>query len=278
MLKLLKLSAIGLVVAAGASWLVFGSHTGSYLRTAAAEVRAGFHDQVPVEFELKRAESLIQQIEPQLREARRELAQSEVDLERVEQDIDRLTDEVTTGDDRLRNVTASLSGGGEVGARYALASHQRNRAELQLERLFDSHRNNVALLQAKQKLVVRHQQTVDASRNRLDAIRVEKARLEDMVVALRMQKRNLDAMAASARTIELDDTPLSRAREALEEVKNKLDVHQKMVEDDLLFAAEPQQLSDRDIIAEVQTWMAEAEGPAGELRALSDVRDGDGRR
>lgn len=270
MLKLLKLSAIGLVVAAGGAWLVFGSHTGSYLRTAANEVRAGIHEQVPVEFELKRVESLIQQIEPQLHDARREVAQAEVDLDRVEQDIERLTEEVERGDQKLRHVTASLSGEGE--ARYALASYQRNRAELQLERLFDAHRNNVALLEAKQKLVVRQQATVEAARNRLDAVRIEKARLEDMVVALRTQKRNLDAMAASARTIELDETPLGKAREALEEVKNRLDVAQKMIEDDLLMAAEPQQTSDRDILSEVQAWMAEGQG--GEPQRLIEVETG----
>ncbi|MBK8977958.1 MAG: hypothetical protein IPM29_18785 [Planctomycetes bacterium] len=265
MLKMLKWSVIGLVVLAGGAWLVFGSHAGSYLHTAAREIRQGVHDQIPVEFELKRAEALIHEIEPQLHTARRELAQAEVDLARLQDDVEHLEGEVQRGEQQLRHVSATLRGNGE--ARYTLAGMERSRLQLQLERTFDTHQNNVALLEGKRALIERQQRAVEAARQRVEAVRIEKARLEDMVATLRTQKRNLDAMAASARTFEFDDSPLGQAREVLDDIKNRLDVAQKMLEDDLLFAGEPVGAPNRDILSEVDAFFGSA-APGGRTETV----------
>lgn len=252
MFKILKWSVVGLLVLTGGAWLVFGSHAGSYVHTAASEIRKGIHEQIGVEFELKRAESLIREVEPQLHRAKRQVAQAEVDLERTQEEIEDLEQKVAAGDRKLRQATASV--GGDGGSGFALADLASRRAELRLERLFDSHRHNVELLETKRALAERQQRTVEASRARLDSMRVEKARLEDTIVALRTQKRNQDAMAATARSVELDATPLRKAREVLDDIKNRLAVNQKMIEADRRFDVDPVQEPDRNVRAEIQEW------------------------
>ncbi len=262
--KIVKLAVVGSLVVGVSGYALFGTHIGSYLGTAASSFRDGVAESIPIDFELKRAQSLIREIEPQLHDARRELAQSEVDLQNVQEDVSRLQKDVGNGERKLRAVSASMSGDT---AGFRLASHDRSRVELDLERTFESYKNHVALLEGKQKLIARQEKAVAAARSQLDAVRAEKARLEEMVASLTTQKRQLDALAASSRTIELDDTALGRARDVLDQVKRRLDVAQRMLEDEV-FAA-PDAVPSRDIISEIHRYFG-----AESASAAASVEDG----
>ncbi|MCC6783481.1 MAG: hypothetical protein IT457_11630 [Planctomycetes bacterium] len=260
MFKLLKWAVIGTVAVGGAGYVLFGTHVGSYLGTAATSLREGVAESIPIDFELKRAQNLIREIEPQLHDARRELAQSEVDLQAVQEDVGRLEKEVGVGERKLRAVSASMTG---TSSGFQFASHERSRVEIDLERTFEAYKNHVALLDGKKKLIARQERAVAAARLRLDAVRAEKARLEEMVASLSTQKRQLDALAASSKTIELDDTALGRAREVLDSVKNRLDVAQRMLEDEI-FAAPEGTTASRDIVGEITRYFGEGEGACAE--------------
>ncbi len=252
MFKLIQWTAIGAVVVAAGGYLLFGSNVGSYIGTAASSIRQGISDSIPVEFELKRARNLIHEIDPQLHDAKRDLAQAEVDLERVQQEVDRLQGDVDKGEKKLRNVSSALSRN-DGQTTIALAGWDRRRVEIDLQRTFENHKNNLALLEGKRALIERQTRAVAAARDHLDAVRAEKSRLEDMVAALTTQKRQLDALAASSRSFDLDDTALGRAREVLDEVKNRLDVAQRMMEDEV-FVDPPDAQPHGDIAKEVQQW------------------------
>ena len=256
MLKFVKWTVIGTAAVVGAGYLFFGSHVGSYIGTATDQIRRGISDSIPIEFELKRAATLVREIEPQLHDAKREVAQAEVDLENVRDEVERLGHDVEIGEKKLRTVSAAMTG---EQAAYQLASYDRTRVELDLERTFDAYRNNVALLKGKRGLIERQERAVAAARARLDAVRNEKARLEDMIAALTTQKRLVDAQAASSASLEIDDSALGRAREVLEDIKNRLDVAQRMLEDEVFAADLGEGLSNRDITAEIQAFF-ETEG------------------
>lgn len=250
MLKILKWTVLGTVVLLAGGFLLFGSHLGSYLGTAVHEARRGVNDAIPIEFELERARDLIQAIEPELQDARREVAQSEVDLQNVRDEVERLEVDVELGARKLRAVSTALCASDSP---TQLTSYDRRRVEVNLERTFDSFRNQEALLSGKRALIERQERAVDAARQRLEAVRVEKARLEDLVTTLTTQKRQLDALAASSRTIELDDSALGRARDVLSDIKNRLDVTQRMLEDEVYIGADPlAEISGRDILSEIE--------------------------
>lgn len=259
--RLIKWTVIGAAALGATGYVLFGTQIGSYLGTAASSLREGVAESIPIDFELKRARNLIREIDPQLQDARRELAQSEVDLQAVQEEVSRLEKEVGDGERKLRAVSASMTG---ASSGFTFASHERVRVEFDLERTFEAFKNKVALLDGKKKLIARQERAVSAARLRLDAVRAEKGRLEEMVAALTTQKRQLDALAASSRTIELDDTALGRAREVLDQVKNRLDVAQRMLEDEI-FAAPEGKAASRDIVAEITRYFGsegEDEAPA----------------
>lgn len=253
MFKLLKWGAIAGLVAVGGAFFLFGTQAGSYVRTAAGSLRDGIHDQIPLDFELRRAAKLIDEIEPQLRDAHREVAQAEVDLANTQREVESLQEQVADGHAQLRAVSASLAeGSGEV----RLASWERSRVQFNLERNFEQHKHSVGLLEAKRTLLERQQRAVVVARSHFEAVRAEKERLEGMIAQLRAQKRQLDAMAASSKKFELDDSALGDAKELLDQIKNRLDVAQRMMEDEMFFDAEEEGArSNPDIAREVQTWL-----------------------
>jgi predicted nuclease with TOPRIM domain len=129
---------------------------------------------------------------------------------------------------------------------------------LNLKRSFEAFKNERELLATKHKLRDRQRAAADAARARLDAVRAEKARLEDMVASLRVQKAQVDAMAAASPNVQLDDSALGEAKQVLAEIKNRLDVTQKMLEDDMVFAAGPSEppVQADLVLAEIQEFMA----------------------
>jgi hypothetical protein len=237
MLKLIKWSLIGVAGLGATTYFLFGDHAGSYISTMANSVRDGVRGQIPVEFELKRAERLIAEIDPQINTCRRDVARAEVELEELSQQIEDLEHTTARDERKLKTGREVLSSNqGEVVYQFAGQSYHRSRIEADLARTLEVHRNNVTILSSKRALRDRQTAAVEAARQRLDAVRTQKARLEDQIAALKIQKRQLDAMVATSRKFDLDDTALSKAKEVLARVKSELDITQRMIEDDTFHA------------------------------------------
>lgn len=271
MFRLIKWAAVGTLALGGFGFFLFGDHVTSYLGTAASSIREGVTERIPVDFELRRAERLIQQIDPELLRARREVAQAEVDLSNLQREIEELETKVDRGEQKLRHVSSNLGAGAEPATQ--LAGYPRARVEMDLERTFDAFRNHVALLRGKRAQIERQTRAVAAARAHLDAVLAEKARLEDLIGSLKTQKRQLDALATSSRGIRLDDSVLGQAREVLDEVKNRLDVAQRMLEDEVFVGDEIDAgARGRDIAKEIREYFDESAVASGQPAAIVEVR------
>ncbi len=267
MLKLIKWIGIGSVAVAATGFFLFGGQTLSYVTTAADSIREGIKEEIPIEYELKRASKLIQAIDPQIRSAKLQVAKAEVSLENTRKDIERLERSVTRSERKLRTVSASLNG--EGAGVYELSSYKRQRVEIDLQRTFDAHKNNAVILRSKRALVARQEQSVATASVRLDAIRAEKSRLVDMIASLKTQKMQLDAMAASSVNIHLDDSALGQAKDVLSEIQNRLDVAQKLMEADIFFGPQTEEsmITDTNVAFEVQKYLNDDGQPVELLEA-----------
>ena len=258
MFKIIKWTVISTAAVVAGGFFIFGTHMGSYISTVTGSVREGIRGQIPVEFELKRADKLIREIDPEIQSCKRDLAQAEVDLDDLKASVIKLEQIVAHDERRVQNGYELLAGEGHGEIRLASNRYQRRRYEAELARVFDSFNNNTAILKTKQALIERQTQAVVAAKQRLDVVRAEKVRLESMVSSLKLQKSSLDALAAGSHRFDLDDSSLSRAKEVLANVKERLDVKQKMLEYDMFpvtlsdVAAAPQ----RDIIMEIRDQFA----------------------
>jgi peptidoglycan hydrolase CwlO-like protein len=260
--KAFKMLILTGAVLGGTGFLLFGTDLGSYLGTMAASVKEGVEGQIPVEFEIKRAENLIRQIDPQIETCKRDVARAEVELEELHASVGNLEKVVSGEEKRLKSGARLLDGNGQDAAtdgvvQVAFVSDQmtRRRVERDLARTMDSYRNNQTILKTKRTLIERQTEAVEVAKQRLQAVRAEKENLADQVRALKTQQQWIETMAASQRRFDLDDSALSQAREALAKVQKRLDVAQKMLENDMAFpsdevigAAEP----GRDVLKEIR--------------------------
>jgi chromosome segregation ATPase len=277
--KTLKWMLLGGAALGGAGFLFLGTDFPSYVGTFASSMRESVAGSIPVDIELKRAESLIRQIDPQIDTCKRDLARAEVELEELQTSVVHL-EKVVDGEERKLRTGAKLLSGDGSGAQVQLASDlgSRRRVSVDLQRTKDSYVNNVAILKTKRTLIERQSRAVDAAKQRLLAVRTEREALEDQCRALKTQQMQVAALSAHSQRFDLDSTALSQAKEVIATVKKRLDVAQRMLENDMVFQGEPDELAieTRDVVKEIHDLFATAapNTAPGEVQVLIELPHG----
>lgn len=256
--KTFKMVLLGGAVLGGAGFLFLGTAFPSYLHSMASSVREKVVGQIPIELELKRAQSLIQQIDPQINSCQLDLARAEVELDDLQHSVVQLEKVCGSEEKRLRVGATLLGGDGRTETQLAADFGDKRRINTELARTKDSYVNNVAILKTKRALIDRQSQAVEAAKQRLAAVRNERAALEDQVQALRTQQMQIEALAASSKHFDLDSSALSQAKEVMATVKKRLDVAQRMLENEMVFQGEPLEVAveARDMAKEIHELFA----------------------
>ncbi len=236
--KTFKWMLLSGAVLGGAGFLFLGTAFPSYLGTMASSVRESVVGQIPIDIELKRADGLIRQIDPQIDTCKRDLARGEVELEELQQSVVRLEKVVDGEEKKLRVGARLLAGDGATEVQLAADFGARRRVSADLGRTKDSYVNNTAILKAKRALIERQARAVDAAKQRLVAVQCERVALEDQVRSLKTQQLQVEALAANSQRFDLDSSALSQAKEVITMVRKRLDVAQRMLENDMVFQGE----------------------------------------
>jgi hypothetical protein len=206
---------------------------------------------------MKRAKTLIREIDPELTEARKEVARAEVELKAMRGQIDNLRVATARDRDRIERQREYLAGEEHAVSQVSYEIRtMRARVRRDLERTFDVYRTNMEILKSKELQVERQEKIVEAARTKLHAVRTERQKLEDMVLRLSARKRQLDALATTVPNSELDTSSLAEARKVLESIQKELDITEKLIKEDLYLATgqdiEPQE--QRDVVSEIDTY------------------------
>lgn len=259
--KTIKWVILSGAVLGGTGYLLFGTAFPSYLGTVASSAREAVAEQIPLDLELKRAAHLIQEIDPQIESCKRDLARSEVELEELQRSVRHLEESVEREEKQLKTGARMLSTDGDGLVALAANLGTRRRMEAELLRTKDNFINNSSMLKTKRTLIERQSKAVEAARQRLAAVRNEREVLADQVASLKTQQQQVEALAATSHRFDLDSTALSQAKEVIAKVKKRLDVAQRMLENDMVWegvevAAAPQ--APRDVVAEIQQLFAPA--------------------
>lgn len=259
--KTFKMLLLSGVVLGGAGFLFLGTDFPSYVGTVATSVRESVAGQIPVEIELKRADDLIRKIDPQIKSCKLELARAEVDLAELQESVQHLEEVVHGEEKKLRVGAALLRDGAGEDVHLAADYGARRRVIADLGRTKDSYVSNLAILKAKRARIDVQSRTVDAAKDRLASVRYERIALEDQVRALKAQQMQVEAMAASSTNFELDSSALSQAKEVIAKVRKRLDVAQRVLENDMVFEGAPATAGeDRNVVKEIDELFGSADG------------------
>jgi len=230
-----KLIVIGLV-AMVAGGIFFGREMVSYATTSRNAIQDAVREQIPIEFELKRAQDLINDIMPELQANMKLVAKEEVEIETLEGDVGRMQESLTDEKKRMATLAASLKSGKDEYA-FGGSTYSRSEVEKDLARRFERYRSSEMVLAGKEKLLATRRQALQSAMEKLKCTQNSKALLEDQVRSLEAQFRIIHAAQASSK-LHLDDSKLAKAQRLLDELKKRLEVSKRVLNNEAEFIQE----------------------------------------
>jgi hypothetical protein len=151
-LKVAKLGLLSTGALALAGGLFFGHDAFSYVTSSARSVRTAAKEAVPIEFQLRRARDLVDDIIPEMHANVRLIAQQEVEIDSLKKDLaqsrDRL-DEERAEIQKLRDALAK----GEKKFTFADITYSREQVAEDLSRRLENVKEAELVLSSKQRLM-----------------------------------------------------------------------------------------------------------------------------
>lgn len=225
---MLKKLIIGSAAAAMVGGLIFGGELFSYVRAGAHSVRKAVKAEVPVEFEIARARSMVDQLIPDIRRCMHVIAEQQVEVEHLGQQIARRESEIGKQKEAMLALRNDL-GTGRSTFIYASHSYSSNDVKRDLATRFERFKAAEEILAADQKILVARQQNLIANQDKLQGMMQAKKDLEVKLEQLQARVETIRA-AETVSTLAIDDSNLSQARQLIDQLNRQLDVHQKVLD------------------------------------------------
>ena len=250
-MKFLKLTIASLV---GTGVLLAVLAPTGTLSTATMLVGDSVEQQIPFEFQLERAKTLIADVEPQIDACKRRVAESEVEIENLDQEIAQLEQQSRTRRSKLAAQEDQLTRTCKDGSVADHSPHVVARIKHQLR----AAKRNDQQLTSKRTLREHLTKRLAAERKQLDTVSERKVGLEHVVQRLHTQKRHVEALAARHGSVEFDETALSEAQDLLATLGKQLDVQQKVLENEAVFefASEDPAADSEDVLDELNDFLS----------------------
>jgi chromosome segregation ATPase len=219
---------VGSAVALALGTFVFGRDVLSYLRTGFHSVRAAVKSEVPIEFELQRARTLVDQLVPDIRQCMHVIAEQQVDIEHLNDSLARKEADLGKQREAILTLRADL-GSGKGQLVYAGRTYSPHDVKRDLATRFERFKAAEEILAADRKILAAREQTLKANREKLDGMLQAKKELEVKLEQLQARLQTVRA-AETVSTLAVDDSNLSHARALIAELNKQLDVREKILD------------------------------------------------
>jgi len=216
--------------------ILAGTGVWSYVQTSAGYVSDAVHDAVPVEFEVKRARTMIADLQRPIKSNRTRIAWEEVKVKRLEKQIADARAELAEDKDQMMRLKGDLASARDA-YEYAGRTYTAEQVRTDLANRFERYKTAEATLETLEKIHQARLKGLDAAVQKLAAMEATKRQLE-------VEVENLDArrqMIAAAQTtseFQFDDSHLGRVKELIADLGARLDVADKMLAAETDFHAE----------------------------------------
>lgn len=251
--KLVVLCLLALIVGG----VFLGRDVVSYATTGRSAIRDAVKDQIPIEFELKRARNLIEDIMPELQANMKLVAKEEVEIESLQEDVAAMDHRLAAEKENMSRLAKALKQSKDS---YVFAGKAYTRGDVQkdLSRRFERYRNAEMVLAGKKKLLDTRRHALVAATEKLRTTQNAKAMLEDQVRSIEAQFHVIQAAQATSK-FALDDSKLSQAERLLKELKKRLEVSQRVLDNHAEFIEDipVETETPRDIADQVTRYLGE---------------------
>jgi len=253
-IKWLKRSVI---VVAGVSLiggLLFGKDVVSYVRSSAKSVQTVVKDSVPIEFELRRARDLLDEIIPEMHANVRLIAQEEVEVAALKVDIAKSRESLKQEELRIAKLREALE---KPKARYCFAGREYPRSYVKedLANRFERFKESELVLAGKKRLLVSRENSLHAAMQVLEQTRSRKRMLEDKIESLASQHRLVKAASVGS-NIQVDNSKLAQTEKLIAQIKKRLDVAERVLAHESKFvqAIDVDAVPEEDLLTQVDDY------------------------
>ncbi len=272
MFKWMKLS----MVTAGAALLLgavlFGTDLASYVKSSAGSVRSAVKESVPIEFELRRARDLLDEIIPQMHANVRLIAEEEVELAALKRDIADSAEALADERQRVARLHEMLQ---QERAGFTISGVRYSREQVRddLARRFERIKEAEVVLAGKERLQETRERSLAAAVQMQQKIRGRKALLEDKIESLQSQHRLVQAAAAGS-SVQLDSSKLAQTEKLIGQIRKRLDVAERVLAREAAFTQpiEIDVISEQELLAQVGDYL-EGESASASAEADDEHRD-----
>ena len=257
---------LGLIGAAGVSvlgGLLFGRDVVSYVKSSAKSVRTAVKETVPVEFELRRARDLLEDIIPEMHANIRLIAQEEVEVAALKGEIVKNKESLADEQAKIATLRVALE---RPQAQYCFAGRDYSRYEVKadLATRFERFRESELVLTSKERLLASRERSLDAARQMLEKTRTQKRILENRIEALASQYRLVKAASAGSQ-FKVDNSKLAQTERLITEIQKRLDVAERVLAHESKFVESipVDTVVEADLVAQVDEYFKARDGQAG---------------
>lgn len=257
-LKTGVIATVGLGLAGG---LLFGKDVVSYVRSSAKSVRTVVKDSVPIEFELRRARDLLEEIIPEMHANIRLIAQEEVEVAALKAEIAKSQEGLDEERDKIKTLRGSLEA---PQAHYVFAGRQYSRGDVKadLAARFERLKESELVLASKQRLLVSRESSLNAAVQLLEKTRSQKRILENKIETLASQYRIVKAASVGSK-VQVDNGKLAQTEKLIAQIQKRLDVAERVLAHESRFveAIPVDTVLEADLVAQVDEYFQEHEAP-----------------
>jgi hypothetical protein len=233
--KIVKWTLLGVGGATLVGGFVFGRDLYSYVTTSTRAVQTAVRDSVPIEFELRRAKDLVDEILPEMHANIRLVAQQEVEIETLRTDIQRSDKALAEERVKLAILRETLN---RPGAAFTMAGieYSREQVKEELARRLELSQEADAVLAGKKRLLENRNRSLASAVQALNRARQQKEMLAAQIASLESQHRLLQAAGTSA-GVQVDNSKLAQSQKLIEQIRSRLDVTERVLAHESRFAS-----------------------------------------
>jgi len=253
-LRWVKWGVMGTVGLGLLGGMLFGKDIISYARSSAKGVRAAVKDSVPIEFELRRARDLLEEIIPEMQTNIRVIAQEEVEVAALKGEIAKLREGLNDEQSKIKTLRVALD---QPRAQYAFAGRNYSHDEVKhdLAVRFERFKESELVMATKVKVLESRERSLDGARQLLAKTSSEKRILESRIEALASQYRLVKA-AATGSKIQVDSSKLAQTEKLITQIQKRLDVAERVLaaESKFVESIPVDTVVDADLVAQVDEY------------------------
>ena len=254
--KLMKLGVLSLAGAAVLGAVVFGRDVCSYASSGARSIRTSVTDNVPVEFQLRRARDLVDDIVPEMHANIKIIAQQEVEIAALRDDISRSTKSIADERQRVAKLRGAMNTQ-EASYSFNSITYSRDQLKDDLSNRFENLREAEVVLTGKQRLLENRQKSLAAAAQVLERTRSQKALLESQIAALESQNQLVKSQAIGS-GVQIDSSKLAQSEKLIADIRKQLDVAERVMSHEAKFSQQIQvdTVNEKDLVTQIDEYMA----------------------